>query len=178
MGLGPRLVVARIKYRVGQGLGYLRPRRPASVDESLRALLQPAEFGLLRGLSTADRAHHLSVYRRLVRHGVSDRELLTAALLHDVGKASGNMKVGLVHRTVAVIVASVAPNAVRKIADPDGRRWRRIFWLIIAHPERGASMARSIGCSERVCWLIAHHHDFSQSDKCLALLQRADEGAL
>lgn len=173
-----RLNAARIKYRVGQGLAYLRPRRASQIDEHLRALLRPSEFGLLCGLSTADKAHHVNVYNRLVRHGVNDPNVLTAALLHDVGKNDGQMRVGLVHRTAAVVVASVAPNAVRRMADRDGRSWRRGFWLIVAHPERGALMAEAAGCSERVCWLIAHHHDSSQNDEGLALLQRADEGAL
>jgi hypothetical protein len=34
-----------------------------------------------------------------------------------------------------------------------------------------------VGCSERVCWLIEHHHDVDvRGDAELLALQRADEG--
>ncbi len=170
--------MARVGYRISQGLAYLRPRRAERVDARLRALLTQTEFDLLRHLSLPDREHHLTVYERLARHGCGDADLLKAALLHDTGKADGGTRVGLWDRTLAVILSTAGPGMLERLGNAEGRRWRRSLHLAATHARRGAVLARNIGCNDRVCWLIAHHHDHGIDDKDLALLQRADDGQL
>lgn len=170
--------VARIMYRIGQGISYLRPRDASLVDSRLRQLLPPEEWRLIEPLTVADRAHHLDLHDRLVRDGCQDQELLTAALLHDVGKAGQGVRVGLVGRTLAVLLGSAAPGLSRRIASSSGRGWRRTLNLAEHHASLGADLARAAGCSERVCWIIAHHHDEAVEDEALRLLQRADDGEL
>ncbi len=165
-------------YRVGQGLAYLRPKRSRTVDTRLRELLRPEEFALIERLSLSDRVHHLNVYVQLLNAGFRNQYLLKAALLHDVGKVDGRARVGLMHRTLAVLLRASAPTMFERLAKPDGGRWRRGLFLTRAHPALGAHMAQWAGCSERVCWLIAHHHDEGSTDEDLRILQRADDGRL
>jgi len=170
--------VARIRYRLTQGFSYLRPRNPTRIDERLRQLLRPEELRLIECLSVADRAHHLNVRDCLVRHGCGDEELLTAALLHDVGKADADARVGLVGRTLSVLLEGASPGLTRRFASTSGGGLRRALDLSARHPQRGAEMARAAGCSDRVCWIIAHHHDKDAMDDSVKLLQRADDGEL
>lgn len=164
--------------RVSQGIAYLRPRRAENIDRYLREQLTYEEFGLLSRLSLADRSHHLSVYQSLVRYGCKDGDLLKAALLHDVGKADGTVRVGLTHRSAGVILRQFAPRLFKRMANPNGMRWRRALYLVEAHPEMSARFARRAGCNDRVCWIIAHHHDEATDDEGLKLFRRADDGRL
>ena len=173
----PRNFIARAVGRIAQGVGYLAPRRAAAIDAELQRLLNAAEFELVRPLAVADRAHLLAVYQRLQRLGCRDGDVFTAGLLHDVGKVDGDVRVGLVHRTVAVLLGAISPKLLDRLARSEAGHWRRSFQLVNMHPRRGAQLARDAECSQRVCWLIEHHHDASaDGDAGLRLLQQADEG--
>jgi hypothetical protein len=173
----PRSFAARASDRITQGLSYLTPRRANAIDAELRRLLNAAEFDLVRQLSTPDRAHLIAVHGRLKRLGCEDRDVLKAGLLHDVGKVDGEVRVGLTHRTVAVLLNATAPELLDRLAIPNDSRWRSPFHLVRAHPIHGARLARDAGCNERVCWLIEHHHDTNaHGDGGLRMLQQADEG--
>ncbi|MDI3341974.1 MAG: hypothetical protein QJR03_15735 [Sphaerobacter sp.] len=161
--------------RVVQFVAYLRPQGPA-VDAELRALVAPPQWALLARLSRGDRAHLLAVYRRLVAWGCQDPHLLLAALLHDAGKADARGRVGLSQRVAAVLLGRVAPRLLAALAQPGRGRWRHGLYLATMHAQLGAEQARRAGCGERVCWLIAHHHDAAIDDAGLRLLQAADEG--
>jgi hypothetical protein len=172
----PRQFAGRAAGRIIQGLSYLVPRRAERIDAELCRLLTPAEFDLASRLSVFDRAHLLAVYQRLVKAGWRDAELLKVALLHDIGKADGRARVGLMHRTIAVLLRASSPRLLSRLASNGSGRWRP-FQLVIEHPMLGAAQARDVGCSERVCWLIEHHHDADVgNDAGLLALQRADEG--
>ncbi|MBX5444984.1 HD domain-containing protein [Sphaerobacter sp.] len=176
LGRGPlRTGAARPAQRVVQFFAYIRPRRGA-VDRELRRLVTPEQWALLARLSRADRAHLLEVHRRLVAEGCRDRDVLLAALLHDVGKADGRARTGVSQRVVSVLLGRFAPGLLTALARPDRDRWRHGLYLAREHARLGAEQARQAGCSERVCWLIAHHHDRAAEDPDLRLLQAADEG--
>ena len=173
----PFKIIARATGRVAQGVRYLAPRRAAALDAELQRLLRPAEFELVRKLAVADRAHLLAVHQKLQRLGCADRDVLVAGLLHDIGKVDGDVRVGLVHRTVAVLLRGSSPMILDRLAKSGTERWQHAFQLVNSHPIRGAQLARDAGCNERVCWLIEHHHDASaDGDAGLRLLQQADEG--
>lgn len=174
---GPRHLAGRAADRIAQGLSYLAPKRSGRIDTELRRLLNPCEFCLVARLSVSDRAHVLAVYQRLVQRGCHEPDLLKAALLHDVGKADGDARVGLVHRTIAVLLRAASPRLFCWLTIEKGTGWRRPFQLITKHPALGARKAHDAGCNERVCWLIEHHHDAEVGgDAGLLALQRADEG--
>lgn len=162
-------------HRVAQFLAYIRPRRAVD-DGALRALVSPEQWALLARLSRADRAHLLAVHRRLLAHGCRDRDVLLAALLHDAGKADERGRVGLSQRVAAVLLRRAVPGLLAALAVPGRGRWRHGLYLAREHARLGAEQARRVGCSERVCWLIAHHHDAMVDDPGLRLLQAADEG--
>lgn len=173
----PRHFAGRAARRITQGLRYLAPKRPERIDAELRRLLSLTEFHLVAPLSVSDRAHLLAVHQRLVQSGCRDADLLKAALLHDVGKADGGARVGLLHRTISVLLKATSPALFSRVATSHGSGWRRPFQLVAEHPTLGARKARDAGCAERVCWLIEHHHDADPGDDAgLLALQRADEG--
>jgi hypothetical protein len=75
-----------VSHRLNQGLRALILSRRRAWDASPPALLSPAQAVAFAGLPHFDRVHLIAVYERLVRDGEADRDLLLAALLHDVGK--------------------------------------------------------------------------------------------
>src|SRR5439155_8624316 len=69
-----------------QGLNALWPSTdPAAMGGALEALL-PGEQRLFEAMEKRDGRHALEVFGRLRARGVTDRDLLAAALLHDCGK--------------------------------------------------------------------------------------------
>lgn len=171
---GKRLMraVDRIVYRVSQFVAHLNPRSEF-VDHELARLLTPEQFALVRRLPRSDRAHLLSVRRRLEARS-SDPDLLLAALLHDVGKVDRRGRVYLVHRVAVVLLGHWWPHHLDRLAMPSRRTWRHGFYLAREHPRLGADLARSASCNERVCWLIARHADRAVVDAELRMLQEAD----
>lgn len=161
-------------YRIQQGLSQLIARPDADVDATLQTLLSGAHWELMKRLTPPDRAHALRVHRELVRRGLLDRDLLQAALLHDVGKADDRNRVTLFHRTLNVLAGKIAPNALERFACRGGWIGHGVH-LARRHPTLGAELARQTGASQRTCWLIAHHDDGTISgDSALRALQEID----
>ena len=151
---------------------------PPDRDAVLAATLTPAQAEAFRALPAHDQAHLLRVYRRLRERGVTDPDLLAAGLLHDVGKACGGSRVRLVDRVGRVVLGKVAPGLLRRLARLPARGRRRGLALAVHHPALGAERAAALGCSPRVCWLIAHHEDGdAMGDRALATLAEADRAA-
>jgi hypothetical protein len=101
-----------------------------------------------------DRSHGLAVLAALEDQGETDRALLEAALLHDAGKAMARVRIA--HRVARVLLASSAPRLWGWLsARPTG--WRRPFWVVANHPERGAVWVASRGGEPDLVALIRHH---------------------
>lgn len=167
--------------RVRQGVAALSTFPNAAVDRRLRTLLgDERQWALLARLSTFDRAHHLAVYDALVADGCRDPDILRAALLHDVGKADGRQRVRLPHRVVKVVGERWQSRRVIRLARRDAGWLRHGLWLAIHHPLVGSGQVAAAGASRRVCDLIRWHEDAERAsrDAGLALLQRADDGAI
>jgi hypothetical protein len=161
--------------RLRQGLLALRPALPPDRETILAEALTPAQAAAFRGLPPHDQAHLCRVYRRL-REGDADRDLLVAALLHDVGKAHPEGRVRLVDRAARVVLSRLAPKLLRRLAAWPAPGWRRGLALAVHHPRLGAERAAALGCSPRTCWLIAHHHDRPlPDDRGLRSLVEADQ---
>lgn len=153
--------------------------RSDEVDNALRQVVRnDAQWQLLARLTPFDRAHHLQVYRLLTEQGADDPDLLLAAVLHDVGKADGRMRVALPHRVIKVLLAASFPEVLARIARMDTWLGHGLY-LAMRHPELGALLARDAGATERCCDLIRLHDKPVEQvdDPALRVLILADKKA-
>jgi hypothetical protein len=168
---------SRLRYRARQGAGALRPTLPVDRDEILTAALTAPQRQAFSSLSIHDQAHCCRVYRRLRNEGASS-DLLIAGLLHDIGKVGPDGRVRLPDRVARVVLRRLAPGLLTRIARLPARPGRVGIARAVHHPRLGADQARLLGCSERVCWLIAHHEDVPPPDDAdLRRLIAADHAA-
>lgn len=151
------------------------PALPPDIDR----LMSEAQRRAWRAMPAIERAHLARVGRIIVEEGHRDDDLLLASVFHDIGKHDGRVSVRLPHRVVRVLAERWAPSLLDRLASLEQPpRVLRPLWLCVHHPRLGAEHARAIGCSERTCWLIAHHEDPpSVRDPELAALQHADNRA-
>ena len=158
--LKPTGVLVPLASRVRQGVAALRPRVPTDRDAILAAVLSPEQAAAFRSLPVHDQAHLCRVYRALRGEGIEDRDVLAAALLHDLGKAHPRRgRVRLPDRVARVVLGRVAPGFLQRLSRWPAPAWRRGLALAVHHPAIGAKRAARLGCSDRTCWLIAHHED-------------------
>ena len=154
-----------ITYRlqqVYQQLGFVTPLTHEDYAE-VEQWLPASAIALFRQMSVADQRHSLRVYRGLRARGCVERDMLAAALLHDVGKAQG--RVPFWTRPVIVIGKVVAPALLTKlVVEPQYcdmhklPRWRRELSYAWWHAEVGAELAAAAGLSERAVLYIRTHH--------------------
>lgn len=141
-----------------QGIRALHPRIPAEREEVLAAMLTEPQADAFRALPAADQAHLLRVFHILKAGGVHDRDLLTAALLHDLGKVAPDGRVRLMDRVLCVLLGRLAPAMLTRLAGLPAPAWRRGLALAVHHAELGAGRVAALGGSDRTCWLIDNHH--------------------
>ena len=166
-----------VQYRLRQGLKALRPAIPPDREAILAASLTPPQRDEFRTLSRHDQAHCCRVYRLLHAEGAS-HDLLVAGLFHDIAKAGTDAQVRFSDRVMRVVLRRFAPRLLARLSRLPAPRWRAGIALAVCHPMLGAERARAIGCSERACWLIAHHEDVPvPDDPDLKRLVAADHAA-
>lgn len=143
----------------------------------IQAHLTAAEYDLFKEYEKSDQQHAYQVMRQLKQNEYINEELLTAALLHDVGKS--RFKLSVWDRVWPVLVKKMAPNLYRRwgAAAPTG--WKRPFVVINQHPAWGAEMARAVGSHPVVVSLIQRHQETlssikTEEDQLLSLLQWSD----
>lgn len=121
------------------------------------------------------------------RTGTNRPILIKAALLHDMGKTMGSIK--LWDRVCYVLAKKVSGKLVHKLASPSNTndtgpghssplaRFRNAFYGHLHHPELGAKLAAQAGLDENIVYLLRHHHDITKAEdsKELAALMKADE---
>lgn len=162
---------ARALYRSRQFFAALRPHVDGDLQADAFRLLSEPERRLFESMTLRDRQHCLEVYARLREQGHDDRDLLAAALLHDVGKG----QVALWHRVAYVLLQASAPGLLQRLASPDqGRGWRPALHRCLHHPELGAELARQAGSSSQVIALI-RAAEYDAPDERLLALQSADD---
>ncbi|MDO8690568.1 MAG: HD domain-containing protein [Dehalococcoidia bacterium] len=164
----------RVAYRVTQFARAFTTKMGPQEPAELERLLNHDELALFYGMSKAALRHGLLVFRQLRRQGCDDSQLLTAALLHDVGKS----RVSLAHRVVGVLLGMIWPTSICRMASANGRGWRRGFYEHLYHPELGARMVLQAGSQPRVVELIRRHHaGVEGGPQGLSALRMADEGS-
>ncbi|MFO7631536.1 MAG: hypothetical protein R6W76_03295 [Caldilinea sp.] len=171
-------------YRVGQFFNGLFASIKDVDEAPAIAVLSPTELVLFRRMPVDARRHSLSVLRTLQQESPVSRDLAVAALLHDVGKVAADEAgayLGLWLRGPIVLTESFAPQWLDRIADVQpSSSLRYALYVQMHHPGIGAQWAQQAGCSDSVCWLIAHHQAKSAGGDTaqlalLARLQAADE---
>lgn len=162
-------------YRSGQ---FFRGFRWALTPEEVRtvcALLSEDERLLFTAMQGRDRRHSMDMVHWLERHAPGDTrpsyDLLTAALLHDVGKGS----LIVWDRVAFVLLGALSGRLRGGLAREDGRRWQRALWRLEYHAPLGAEKLALAGSRPRVIELVSRHKDASPAgDEELAWLMAAD----
>lgn len=151
----------------------VRPGELADVE----ALLGPRGMALFRRLSRNDQRHSLNVYATLLAEGRHDPALLTAALLHDVGKAAGRLS--LPYRVATVLLRAFAPRLLAWLETSADFPLFLPFRVSGAHAQIGAQCVAAAGFSDTIVELVRRHHERAVDSgdplaECLMALHRAD----
>ena len=174
-------------YRVSQFCRALVAWAPKREFGLLNEYLTPSQVELFQRMPRSDQRHGLDVFHALRRKQRHDRDLLAAALLHDVGKSGGVLSLSkggrlrLWHRVLIVLIEAIRPQLLDRLAAEEPRSWRYPFFVHQRHPELGAELAQAAGCSPVTVELIRRHQQppadnpvRTRRDKLLAALQEAD----
>lgn len=145
-------------------------REPSSEDFELgRQRLTPELFALFCAQHPRDVVHSAATARWLLNRGHGDVDLITAALLHDIGK-------GKQRRTdrAAYVIAARFHLASRVASAGAPTEVQRAMARTLDHSRVGAEALAAHGASERTVNLTLLHHSSPATDPVLALLQQAD----
>ncbi len=152
----------------------LAPTKWAEIVE----ILQPAEIELFGSQDLTGQNHSYRVMKKLRDAGYEDRDLLSAALLHDIGKYY--VRPGWWDRPAVVLAQALMPKQASQWANGTLNRWNRPFVVNSNHAEWGATVAEDSGSSEGTIALIRRHQEpilkpVNEEERLLLLLQWADD---
>ncbi|MGQ9493346.1 MAG: hypothetical protein ACUVR2_06240 [Anaerolineae bacterium] len=170
----------RLGYRIQQFWTALGLFQTPMAAAEFSAHLNEAQVTLFQQMSPAEQRHALAVLHTLQRAGHHEAALAQAALLHDVGKVGGRIK--LWHRVTTVLLQAIHPALLHRLAVDDPRSWRYPFYAQLHHAQRGAELVAQAGVHPLVVALIRWHHTRpceseldSEGQALLAALRAADE---
>jgi hypothetical protein len=163
-------MLGRVRHRVSQFFGALRPRVTPRARFDAYAWLDEPQRRIFESMMLRDQQHGIEVYGRVrASAGGDDKRLFAAALLHDCGKGEVRLWQRVVH-----VLLGVVPGLRARVAAEGGTEWRRAMWRLLHHPEIGATMVEDAGGDPDVVRMI-RGQEATQADARLALLQAADE---
>src|SRR6266480_1837501 len=150
-------------WQVRQQLGFVAPLSAEEYSQ-VAQWLPASALPLFRTMSAADQRHSLRVCQGLLSRGCVDKDLLAAALLHDVGKAQG--RVPFWTRPAIVLGKKFAPQLLTRLViypekctpHPNIPHWRLSLCYAWYHADVGADLASAAGLSERAVLYIRTHH--------------------
>lgn len=169
-----------LRYRVGQFWAVVNTHT-LSQEAILpaRQVLNEAQMALFLRLQPSEQAHALRVLQTLQKQGETHPDLLTAALLHDIGKIQVPLRVW--ERVLIVLIKRLAPKMANTWGNSKPGGWKRAFVVARQHPAWGAALAAQAGTTEFAIRLIQNHQEhLSKGDfdpierRLLTLLQEAD----
>ncbi|CUH96334.1 hypothetical protein P22_2424 [Propionispora sp. 2/2-37] len=168
--------------RIRQVMSALTARIGAEERQWINQYLTVNEQQLFWGMSVADQRHALNVAYSALRlaesNAVSVTLLLRCALLHDVGKVSGD--ISTIDKIIAVLVSSFVPEWAQSWGKPGkGSRYqnlRHAFYVHFYHPQRSAQLLTDAGTEARIIDIVQKHHKTPAGDDPpeLIILRKAD----
>jgi putative nucleotidyltransferase with HDIG domain len=143
---------------------------PGPGERSLAAHFLDGDLGeLFFAQEARDVVHAANTARWLLDRGHDDRELIQAALLHDIGKGHQRRRDRVAH------VLTDAAGIGRFAADARSpMEMRRALARARGHAVAGAAMLSERNVTGRVLNLVKMHHERAGEDGMLRLLQEAD----
>lgn len=170
-----------LSYRIQQFKLAVWPPSQAVDTSLILPYLTPAQLVLFRRLQKSEQWHALTVLQKLVEAGQKNKDVLTAALLHDIGKIHYPLKVW--ERVLIVLLKRVAPRLVTRWGQEQPQGLSKPFVVACQHPGWGADLAARTGASKLTVDLIRRHEEpvdengTSRTDRFLRLMQQADNSS-
>ena len=166
--------------RFAQGISALLAFAKTPDLNVTRRHLTSCEFKAFLSMSRSEQLHSLKVLGKVqAKYPDAPKDLIAAALLHDVGKS--RYRLSLCQRTLAVLLEAIAPHASRRLSQAETlSSWRAPFVVRRHHAQWGGEMLRDCGSNVDVVWLVERHQDNAEvyrGDRrygLLASLQEAD----
>src|SRR5256885_13974007 len=128
--------------------------RPVNIQQASK-VLSPELLALFHKMRRSEQQHSLNVLRTLQGWGYDDPALLTAALLHDVGKTRAPFH--LWDRVLVVLTRAAAPALAKQLGQNPPKGLSRPFAVSYQHPDWSAEMVAAAGAAPLVVELIASH---------------------
>ena len=155
----------------------------------VREMLDISETVLFFAMSVEDQRHAIDVAHtverlydkmRAEKKEKIDVELLVkAALLHDIGRVKGDMKI--YQKALCVLLDKWDPKYARSLTKPKGEKGTlsHAVFVYYNHPGIGAEKLEAINEDPRMVYLVGRHHSNkkdkeSELYKELVLLKKAD----
>jgi hypothetical protein len=161
-------------HRVAQFVAHVRAKVDPAEETDARRVLGERAWPLFAAMPVADRRHALDVVARLRTAGRDDRDLLTAALLHDAGKGH---RLRLWHRVSGVLLEAASPRLLTRLASSDPRSWRHPFHLYLHHDRLSADLAERAGCPPRAIAFLRGTPADADDAQLAHALQVADDAS-
>lgn len=147
--------MGRWLYRLRQFLQAVTARVDEQGFKEAQETLAPPLLALFYRLQTSEQVHSLWVYRSLCNQKETHPDLLSAALLHDIGKILHPLTIW--QRIEIVLANRLVPDAVKRWGNAPPTGWRKPFVVAAQHPAWGAELAQKAGASPLVVSLIRRH---------------------
>lgn len=135
---------------------------------ALASWVTPRQLEVFDRMHVADQRHGIDVVATLRTHGVTDREVLVAGLIHDAGKG----QTGIWPRVAYSLGQAYGSSIWRAATVVPG--WKAPVQRLHDHAETSARMAAEAGCTARTVELI-RYQDAPLDLDAGRLLKLADE---
>ncbi len=102
-----------------------------------------------------EQAHAIRVMDGMSANGYDHPDVLTAALLHDVGKVKHPLRPW--ERALGVLAKRFLPEKFHRWSQGEAKGFNKGIVVAANHAAWGADLAGESGASERAVWLIRNH---------------------